>query len=152
MPNHMQKIKLISKFILIIFIPKSILTGCFESLRAILTTPTWNDWINLLLRLIPYHMRKTNFIIQSIPEIKLTNYLSSLWASPGMPDDTHMRQPTNICYFHGPPVRSKNSASYLNLLVRYFSLKNPAFWLTLKFLDHNSRIRFYPKHVVFAKN
>ena len=35
--------------------------------------------------------------------------------------------------------------------MKYPSLKNPTFWLFLRFLDHNSRIRFYPKHVVFVK-
>ena len=32
-----------------------------------------------------------------------------------------------------------------NLFVRYSSLKNPAFWLALRFLGHNWRTRFFPK-------
>ena len=48
----------------------------------------------------------------------------------------HLKQPTNICCFHGPLVTSKNSTSYLNLLLRHSSLKNPAFWLALRFLNH----------------
>ena len=72
-------------------------------------------------------MQKTNFITQLILEIKLTHYLSSLLASPGMYDHTDLRQPTNICCCHGSLVRFKNSTSYLNLFVKYSSLKNPAF-------------------------
>ena len=45
-----------------------------------------------------------------------------------MPDHTHLKQPTNICCFHGPLVTSKNStSSYFNLFLRYSSVKNPAF-------------------------
>ena len=41
------------------------LTCGFESLWGHLSTSTWNDWINLLLLLISYHMQKTNFITHS---------------------------------------------------------------------------------------
>ena len=147
----MQKINFISNFILISFMPRFIVTCCFESFWAHLTTPTWNDWINVLLLLIPYHMQKTSFITQLILEIKLTHYLSSVWANPGMLDHTLLRQPTNICCFHGPLFRPKNSTSYFNLFVRCSSLKNPAFWLALRFLDHNSRTRFFPNMLFLQK-
>ena len=120
MPNHIQKIN---------FIPRSILTCCFETVWACLTTPTWNDSMNLLFLLIPYDMQKTNFITKLILAIKLNHYSSSLWACPGMLDHTLLKQPTNICCFHGPLVTSKTSTLYLNLFVRYSSLKNPAFRL-----------------------
>ena len=131
MPNHMQKISFIPKFILINFITRFILTCCFKSLWACLTTHTWNHWVNLLLLMILYHMQKTNIITQIILEIKLTHYLSSLWACPGMPNNTHLKQPSNICCFHGLLVTFKNSNLNLNIFVRYSSLKNPAFWLAL---------------------
>ena len=150
-PNHMQKNNFIPKFILINFIPRFILTCCFESFWAHMKTPTWTDWTNLLLQLIPYHMQETNFITQLILDIKLNHYLLSFWACRGMSDHTHLKQPTNICCFHGPLVTSKNSASYLNLFVRYSSLKNPAFWLVQRFLDHNSRTRFFPKILFLQK-
>ena len=38
-----------------------------------------------------------------------------------------------------------------NLFVRYSSLENPAFWLALRFLDHNSRIRFF-WNMLFLQN
>ena len=72
-------------------------------------------------------MQKTNFITQVILDIKLMHYLPSLWAFPVMPDNTHLKQPTNIVCFYGTLVASKNLTSYLNLLVRCCSLKNPAF-------------------------
>ena len=65
------KIHFQPKIILINFIPMFILTCCFESLWARVTPATWNDWINLLLLLIPYHLRETNFMTQLILEIKL---------------------------------------------------------------------------------
>ena len=46
---------------------------------------------------------------------------------------------------------SHNSTSYLNLIVRYYSLKDLALWLVLRFLNYNSRTRFFPKHLVFEK-
>ena len=58
MPNHIQKINFMPMFILINFIPRFILTCCFERLWARPTATTWNNWINLLLPLIPYHMQK----------------------------------------------------------------------------------------------
>ena len=105
----------------------------------------------MLLQLIPYHMQETNFITQLILDIKLNHYLLSFWACRGMSDHTHLKQPTNICCFHGPLVTSKNSASYLNLFVRYSSLKNPAFWLVQRFLDHNWRTRFLPNILFLEK-
>ena len=59
------------------FIAKFILNCCFESLWAPLITSTWNNWMNLLLSLIPFHMRKTNFVTQLILEIKFTHYMPS---------------------------------------------------------------------------
>ena len=59
-----KKINFILKFILINFIPSFIQACCFETLWAHLTAATGNDWIKLLHLLIPYHMQKTNFIIQ----------------------------------------------------------------------------------------
>ena len=35
--------------------------------------------------------------------------------------------------------------------VRYFGLKNPAFWLVLRFLDHNLRNQIFPRHLVLLK-
>ena len=35
-------------------------------------------------------MQKTNFITDLIVEIKLTHYLLSLWACPGMSDHTNL--------------------------------------------------------------
>ena len=140
----MQKINFMPRFILINSIPRFILTCCFESLWTRLTTPTWNDSINLLLLLIPYQMRKTNFITQLILDIKVTHYLSSLWACLDMPDYIYLKQPTNVCCFYGTLVTSKNSSSYLNLFVWYCTPYNSAFLLSLRFLDHNSRTRFFP--------
>ena len=54
------------------------LTCCFESLWTRLATSTWNDWINVILLLLPYHMQKTNFITRLILEIKLTHYWLAL--------------------------------------------------------------------------
>ena len=68
-----------------------------------------------------------------------------------MYDHAHLKKPTNICCFHGPLVTSKNSTSYLNLFARYSSLKNPAFWLVLTFLDHNSRTKFFPNNLLLQK-
>ena len=109
-------------------------------------------WLSRLLLLIPYHMRKTNFITQLIVKIKQTHYLSSLWPCLGMLDHTHLKQSTNICCFHGPLITSKLSTSHLKLLVRYSSLlKNPAFWLALRFFNHNWRTRFLPNMLFLQK-
>ena len=80
------------------------LTCCFESLWQHLSTSTWNDWIKLLLPLTCYHMQKINFITQLILEAKLTHCLSSLWECSDIPDHTYLKQPNNICCFHGPLV------------------------------------------------
>ena len=151
MPNHIQEINFIPKFSLINFTPRLILTCCFESLWPHLTTPTWNNWINLLLLLIPYCMQKSNFITQLNLEIKLTHYSSSLWACSVIPDYALLNQPTNICCFHGPLITSKNSTSCHNLFLRYSSLKNPAFRLALRFLNHNSKTRFF-QNMLFLQN
>ena len=110
-----------------------------------LTTSTWKNELNLLLLLVPYHTLKTNFITQLILEIKMTHYLLLLWAYcyNDFRYRTHLKQPTSICCFHRPLVKSKNSTSYLNLFVRYCSLKNIAFWFVLRFLDCNSRTRSF---------
>ena len=105
----------------------------------------------MLFLLILYHMQKTNFITQLILKIKLTYYSSSLCACPGMPDHIQFKQPTNICYFHGPLVTWKLIIINFNLFVRYSSLKNPAFWLALRFLDHSSRTRFLPNMLLLQK-
>ena len=136
-------------FFLINFTPMFILTCCFKSLWACLTIPTWNDWKKLLLLLILYQMQKTNFITQLILKIKLTRYSSLLRAYPAMPDHTHLRQATNICCFHRPLFTSKNSTS--TFFLRYSSVKTPAFWLPLRFLDHNSRTRFFPNMLFLQK-
>ena len=52
---------------------------------------------------------------------------------------------------HGPLVISKNSVSCLKLFVRYSRLKNPAFWLVQRFLDYNSRNRFFPTFCFWRK-
>ena len=82
-----------------------------KSLWACLTIPTRNDRKNLLFLLILHHMQKTNFITQPILKIKLTHYSSWLWACLYMTDHIQLKQPTNICCFHGLLVTSKNSAS-----------------------------------------
>ena len=144
MPNHMQKISFIPKFILINFIIKFILACCFESLWARLTTTTWNNWINLIRLLIPYQTQKTNFITQFILEIKLTNYLSSLWACAGMPDHIHLKKPTNICCFYGPLVTSKNLLYTSSFLWDIIVFKESCILLGMRFLEHNSRTKFFP--------
>ena len=102
--------------------------------------------------LIPYHMQKTNLITQLVFEIKLIHYLPSLWACPSMPDDTNLKQPTKICCFHGLLVTSKKSTLYLfKLFERYSSLKNPPFWLALRFSDHNSWTKFFPNMLFLKK-
>ena len=68
-----------------------------------------------------------------------------------MPDHTHLKYPTNICCFHGPLVTSKYSTSYLNLFLRYSCLKNPAFYLALRFLDHKSRTTFFSNMLFLQK-
>ena len=90
-------------------------------------------------------MQKTNFITQLILEIKITYYLLLLWAYFYIDFcyRTHLKQQINICCFHRPLVISRNLTSYLNLFVRYCRLRNLAFWIVLRFLDHNSRIRFF---------
>ena len=63
----------------------------------------------------------------------------------------HLLEATNqYLLLYGLPVTSKNSTSYLNLFVRYSSLENLAFWLALRFLNHNSRIRFF-QNMLFLK-
>ena len=123
-PHAKQK----SNLILISFIPMFILT-CFELILVRLTTATWNDRINLLLLLTPYHMQKnrTSFIF-------VINLGMSAWPHP-------LKATIKYLLLYGPLVTSKNSTSYLNFFVRYSSLKNPAFWLAMRFLD-NWRSRF----------
>ena len=106
---------------------------------------------NLLLLLILYHIQETNFITQLILEIKLTHYLSPLCACPGMHYHTHLKQPTNVFWFHGSLVTFRILTSYLNLFVRYSSLKNSALWLALRFSDHNSRTRFLSNMLFLQK-
>ena len=84
-----------------------------------------------------------NFITQPVLKIKLTHYSPSLWACLGMPDHTHLKHPTNICCIKD--LSSHIQKFNFNLFVRYSSLKNPAFWLALRFLGHNWRTRFFPK-------
>ena len=81
----------------------------------------------------------------------MNHYLLSFWACWGISDHTHLKQPTNnICCFHRPLVTSKNSVSYLNLFLRYSSLKNTVFWLVQRFLD-NWRTRFLPNILFLEK-
>ena len=54
--------------------------------------------------------------------------MSSLWRCPGILDQTHLKHPTNICWFHGFLVTFKNSTSFFNFFVIYSNLNNPAFW------------------------
>ena len=49
-----------------------------------------------------------------------------------------------ICCFYGCLTTYKNWISQLISFVRYSILKNPAFWLISRFLDHYSRTRFFP--------
>ena len=100
---------------------------------------------------VSYDYKKNNFITQLILEIKLTHYFSELWACPDMSDHTHLKQTTNICCFYGTLVTSKNSTKYFYLFVQYCSLKNPAFWLFLRFLDHNWRARLFPNTLFLWK-
>ena len=108
-------------------------------------------WLKVLLLLLPYHMQKTNFITQLILESKLTHYFLSLWAYSGKPKHSHLKQPTYIWFFLGPLVISKNSTSHLKFFVRYCSLKNPAIWFFFRFLDHNSRTRFFANLLFLQK-
>ena len=108
-------------------------------------------WLKVLILLLPYHMQKTNFITQLILESKLTHYFLSLWAYSGKPKHSHLKQPTYIWFFLGPLVISKNSTSHLKFFVRYCSLKNPAIWFFFRFLDHNSRTRFFANLLFLQK-
>ena len=57
-----------------------------------------------------------------------------------------------MCYFYGRLMTfKKNSTPHFNSFVRYFKLKNPAFWLLWGFSENNSRTRFFP-HVVFLES
>ena len=134
------------KLVLINYMPRLILNSCFEPILAHLTTPSRNDWTNFLLLLIPYQMQKLTLL-----EIKLTHNSSLLWACISMSDHTHLKQPTNICCIHEPLVTSKNSTSYLILILWSSSLKNPAFWLALRFLGHNSRPKFFSSLLILEK-
>ena len=49
-----------------------------------------------------------------------------------------------ICCFYGCLTTYKNWISQLISFVRYCILKNLAFWLIYRFLDHYSRNRFFP--------
>ena len=58
----------------------------------------------------------------------------------------HRLEVTNYIYcYYGCIVTCKNSTSYLNSFLRYCSLKNSIFWLVQRFLDLNSKIRFFSK-------
>ena len=105
-----------------------ILTCCFQPLWTHLTTSTWDDWKCYFYCFLTACKKLTLFITQLILEIKLTHYLLSLWACSGMPEHTHLKQPTNTRCFLGPLIISKNSTLCLNFFVRYCGLKNPAFW------------------------
>ena len=48
-------------------------------------------------------------------------------------------------------IKYSNSASHLNLFVRYCSWKNPAFWLVQRFLGSNSRTTFLPRMLFLQK-
>ena len=56
----------------------------------------------------------------------------------------------HMCFL-GPLVISKNLTSHLKFFVRYCSLKNLVFWLVLRFLDHNSRTRFFANMLFLQK-
>ena len=68
-----------------------------------------------------------------------------------MTDHSHLRQATNICCFHGPLVRSKNSNSHLNLFVRYSSFRilrsdwSWGFWTITQKLDFSQICCFCKK-------
>ena len=101
-----------------------------------LTTTTWNNWINLLLLWIPNWIEKVKFKIQLVLEIKLTHYLSSLGACPGEPYHTHLKWPTLLVATMDVSSRTKIQRSLKNYrlspIVRYCSLKNPAFRLVYR--------------------
>ena len=71
-----------------------------------------------------------------------------------MTDHSHLRQATNICCFHGPLARSKNSNSHLNLFVRYSSFRilrsdwSWGFWNITQKLDF-SQICCFCKKLTF---
>lgn len=48
-------------------------------------------------------------------------------------------------------IKYSNSASHLNLFVRYCSWKNPAFWSVQRFLGSNSRTTFLPRMLFLQK-
>ena len=60
-------------------------------------------------------MQKTNLITQLILEIKLTHFLSSLFACPGMPDHTYLKQSTNICMVSALPPHYNGGFNLKNL-------------------------------------
>ena len=101
-----------------------------------------NEFVHLL---IPYHMQETSFITQLILDIKLTHYLSSVWASPGMPETTNYYL---LLLWNSSHIQKFN---LIPKIVQYWSLKNPAFVLVLRFLDHNSRTRFFPNKLFLQK-
>ena len=136
----------------------------------------WNHCINFLFLLKPSYVQKVSIIAQF--SLKRSWILSE---GPGVPDHTHMNElvthswhktgslflttldmsrhalphpleATNrYLLLYGPLVTSKNSTSCLNLFVRYSSLKNPGFWLALRFLNHKSRTRFFPNMLFLQK-
>lgn len=76
--------------------------------------------------------------------MKITQYLSSLWANRDVPSHIYLKWQSKfvallmyncIQKFHFIPQP----------FVRYCRLKNPVFWLVCRFLDHNTRIKFFSK-------
>ena len=136
----------------------------------------WNHCINFLFLLKPSSVQKFSIMAQF--SLERSWILSE---SPGVPDHTHMNElvthssdkaaslfliilgmsryawprplkATNqYLLLYGPLFTSKKPTSCLNLFVGYSSLKNPAFWLALRFLDHNSRTRSFT-NMLFLQN
>ena len=115
--------------------PRFILNCCFESLWVRLTTGTLNDWIQSLLLLIPYHMLKTNFITlaHSWDKAGLLPFITLGMSWHAWPHPLGATKQYLLLY--GPLAVSEKLTSYLNLFVRYSSLKSPAFWLALRFSE-----------------
>ena len=136
MPNCMQKINFIAKFILINLIPRFIPTYCFESLWVLLTTPILNDWINSLLLLTPYHMQK-NWLHNSTHSWDKANSLFLITLGMSCLSD----QP--IWYLQLLWNTSHNQKfNFIPQVVRYCSLNNPLFWLVLMFWTITQELDF----------
>ena len=96
-------------------------------------------------------MEITNFTGQIIVQMKLTHYFDITVGMPRHAWPHPLEMIEYVCCFYVCLITYKNSTSYLNSFVRYCSLKNLAFWLAWRFMDHNSRTSFFPHMQFFWK-